>query len=283
MKWNDYVVEHIDVGTWLIKDQIGSYLYLLEGREKCLLFDTGLGILPVRPVIERICSKPVVVINSHSHGDHVGCNYEFDNIYIHYADYESLVGEPYVPDSRTMALEVAETALGRKLTEMEKQGFMNEEERQKKQTVNKLQGKEIFELGNRQVEVIPCPGHTKGSIMLLDKSHRLLFTADSCCSTYGVLLMYPGATSVEEYYDALQKIWKRREDYDRLYPGHHIYPLEMKYLEDFISCCRNVIEGQAEYIVNEEYQGCIFVTYQNAKLALPESCIEKYQLQRGTV
>jgi metal-dependent hydrolase (beta-lactamase superfamily II) len=54
--------------------------YLIEGQESALLFDTGNGIADIAPVIESLTNKPVSVLNSHSHYDHVGGNYAFEYI-----------------------------------------------------------------------------------------------------------------------------------------------------------------------------------------------------------
>ena len=54
--------------------------YLIVGSERALMFDTGLGLVPIRPLVERLTSLPVEVLNSHTHYDHVGGNGEFDRI-----------------------------------------------------------------------------------------------------------------------------------------------------------------------------------------------------------
>ncbi len=55
--------------------------YLIEGDDKALLFDSGNGIGDIAKVVKALTNKPVSVLNSHSHYDHVGGNYAFENIY----------------------------------------------------------------------------------------------------------------------------------------------------------------------------------------------------------
>ena len=54
--------------------------YLIVGETAALMFDTGIGVVPIRPVIEELTTLPVTVVNSHSHYDHVGGNHEFARV-----------------------------------------------------------------------------------------------------------------------------------------------------------------------------------------------------------
>ena len=58
-------------------------IWLVEGREKALLVDTGLGVGDLRGEVEALTDKPVIVANTHGHGDHSGGNYAFDRVYMH--------------------------------------------------------------------------------------------------------------------------------------------------------------------------------------------------------
>src|SRR6516165_4128645 len=55
--------------------------YLIVGDTKALLFDTGLGIGDLRRVTSAVTQLPIVVLNSHTHNDHVGDNWQFDTVY----------------------------------------------------------------------------------------------------------------------------------------------------------------------------------------------------------
>ena len=55
--------------------------YLIEGQTKALLFDTGNGIGDIHALVKTLTKKPVTVLNSHSHFDHVGGNHAFKRIY----------------------------------------------------------------------------------------------------------------------------------------------------------------------------------------------------------
>src|SRR5579863_5434762 len=55
--------------------------YLIVGKTRALLFDTGMGISDIKKVTAELTKLPVVVLNSHTHDDHVGGNWEFSTIY----------------------------------------------------------------------------------------------------------------------------------------------------------------------------------------------------------
>ncbi len=54
--------------------------YLILGSERALLWDTGMGIAPIRPLVERLTNLPILAVNSHNHFDHVGGNWEFPEV-----------------------------------------------------------------------------------------------------------------------------------------------------------------------------------------------------------
>ncbi len=55
--------------------------YLIVGHKQAVLFDTGMGIANIHRVTTQLTSRPVVVVNSHTHNDHVGGNWQFTFVY----------------------------------------------------------------------------------------------------------------------------------------------------------------------------------------------------------
>lgn len=47
--------------------------YLIVGDKQALLFDTGMGISDIKKTVRELTTRPIVVLNSHTHNDHVGC------------------------------------------------------------------------------------------------------------------------------------------------------------------------------------------------------------------
>ena len=55
--------------------------YLILGADRAVLLDTGMGIGDISAEVARLTDLPVVVVNSHSHYDHVGDNHRFAEVW----------------------------------------------------------------------------------------------------------------------------------------------------------------------------------------------------------
>ena len=84
---------------------------------------------------------------------------------------------------------------------------------------------DVFDLGNRTLEIIETPGHSPGSVSILDREHRWLFTGDTCCQA-DVLLQIEYSQSPEVYLKSINKLIERESQYDKTWPGHHKWPVE---------------------------------------------------------
>ena len=61
--------------------------YLILGKDSALLFDTGMGLDPISDLVRELTKLPVLVLNSHTHPDHVGGNHEFEEVLAMSTDY----------------------------------------------------------------------------------------------------------------------------------------------------------------------------------------------------
>lgn len=147
--------------------------YLIVGEKRALLFDTGMGISDVKKVVAELTRLPVVVLNSHTHDDHVGGNWEFSTVYGMDTDFTRANAKGSRVDAQA---EITPDQVCGALP----QGFDPKAytTRPWKITAYTHDG-DRFDLGGRTLEVIATPGHTPDAISLIDRTNGLLFTGDT--------------------------------------------------------------------------------------------------------
>jgi glyoxylase-like metal-dependent hydrolase (beta-lactamase superfamily II) len=171
-----FEVYKVAAGTFAIYEPHQSeevISYLIAGTKQALLFDTGMGIANIHRIVSRLTSLPVVVLNSHTHDDHVGGNWQFNSIYGMDTAFTRENAKGSTADAQ------AEIAPGEICGDLPK-GFDPKAYRTKPWHVSFFihDGFRI-KLGGRTVEVIATPGHTPDAIALLDRDNGLLFTGDT--------------------------------------------------------------------------------------------------------
>ena len=182
-------------GIHHITDCMGVSFTLIRGKDGAILFDNGYGLEDVRQYIRTLTDRPVTVILSHAHHDHVLGSRWFDRVLIQeedLAEYGMRTGDeqrrkvaeqakgkgvPLPEDFFTAACPVPECL---PLPE-ESFGFASR----------------TFDLGGVTALCIHVPGHTPGSLMLYIPEYRLLLTGDNWnpCTW----LWFPSSVPVQEW------------------------------------------------------------------------------------
>src|SRR5271166_2285490 len=147
--------------------------YLILGKEKALLLDTGMGISDIRKVVGELTSLPIIVVNSHTHDDHVGGNWQFDTVYGLDTEFTRTNAKGSTADAQ------AEIAPGEICGQLPK-GFDANTYRTKPWKIAKyIHDGDTIDLGSRSIEILSTPGHTPDAICLRDRANGLLFTGDT--------------------------------------------------------------------------------------------------------
>ena len=147
--------------------------YLVVGTKQALLFDTGMGIADIRAVVRRVTSRPIVVLNSHTHDDHVGGNWQFDFIYGMDTNFTRSNAKGSRDDAQ------AEIASGEVCGDLPKNFNPNTYATKPWRISLFVHDGFKINLGGRTLEIIATPGHTPDAICLLDRANGLLFTGDT--------------------------------------------------------------------------------------------------------
>ena len=147
--------------------------YLIVGTKQAVLFDTGMGIANIQKIVHELTSRPVVVLNSHTHDDHVGDNWRFPFVFGMDTEFTRKNAKGSLEDAQ------AEIAPGEICGALPK-GFDAKTYRTKPWHIS-IYIRDGFKvnLGGRTLEVIATPGHTPDAISLFDRANGLLFTGDT--------------------------------------------------------------------------------------------------------
>ncbi len=151
-----YVSEEILPGVRMIRDSDNDKMFLLEGTKGYLLIDSGMGRGNLAAYVAKFTrGRPLAVVFTHNHGDHIGQADEFVRSSLEYIGAQDRDGLTQLLRSRG----VAPAAIA-------------------KHVVSVHDGERI-DLGDRKPIVYAVPGHTPGSIVIFDPKTAVLFSGDS--------------------------------------------------------------------------------------------------------
>lgn len=229
-------------GVWTLTNRWQNFMHLLVGEEKALLIDTGYGEGNFRQIVESITDKPVMAVDTHGHFDHTGGNAWWEEVWM---------AEGSVASARHPFSE-------------EQQGWYDSKP-YKDYKINILKDGDVIDLGGKVVEVITIAAHHEGSIALLDKTDRLLFTGDEMESGQVLLFVRDGNLPLEQVVAAhkanMEKLRVRRSEYDFICPAHNGTMLQPDmYLNDFIALDQSILDGTAK--VQPDTAGFGYAPYQ---------------------
>jgi len=183
-EWFD--IHRIDEATFVIDEPMHVRSHLILGAERAVLFDSGLGVMPIRPVVEALTDLPVLVVNSHHHFDHVGGNHEFEEIAIHREGSELLAAGPaegwltaYWKGITDWMASLDAAGAGRGPRPLPATFDPSDPRVVPTVATRLLEGGEVLALGGRDLLVLHTPGHTRDSICLLDADAGMLFGGDT--------------------------------------------------------------------------------------------------------
>ncbi len=195
-------------------------MYVLVGRDKALVVDTETmteqdGVKIVDRV-KAITDKPLLVVNTHSHGDHTAANAQFGEVH-----------------ASAVAVEELKANAKRRGTEV---GY----------TLKPLKNGDLLDLGDRQVEVIDIPAHSAGSIALFDRKAGYLFTGDEIDPGQVVGL---NPDNIGRHYANMKMLYEKYYDkITHLVPAHNGAPVSKRYVKYFMDLDAKIIAGTAPVV-----------------------------------
>jgi len=223
--------------------------YLVVGTEKALLFDTGLGIGDIRAVVSELTELEPIVVNSHTHYDHVGGNHQFPTVYATATEYTAANARGQKHEN--VAEFVGEGWIWKKTPE----GFDRDRYESRPFAIAKtIADGEPIELGGRKLEVLLMPGHAPDALCLIDRENRLLFIGDTFYT--GALYAHLPGSDFAVYRQTARALAELRDDVDFILPAHNEPLVTADFLVRMRDAFDAVAASEAEFVLtdgNREY------------------------------
>ena len=196
----------INENTWRFEED-GVRFFLLCGSERAALVDTGMNTPDARSLAEELTDLPLILLNTHADRDHISGNAAFDEIYM----------SPEEEDNYRHS-----NGTG---------------------TIIPVQEGDVIELGGRALRIIDIPGHTPGSIAILDEKYRVLIAGDSIQD--GKIFMFGPYRDLDRYIDSLTHLLEYDGQFDEIYAMHGTIPVKPDLTGKLIEGARQIRSGEA--------------------------------------
>jgi glyoxylase-like metal-dependent hydrolase (beta-lactamase superfamily II) len=223
--------------------------YLILGRERAILLDTGMGVGNIHRPVREMTNKPITVVNSHYHWDHVGDNNRFSHIAIHAAE-AHLLEQERTEETLREAMRT-ENFWGLMPPDFDPRDYhiLPSEADQL------LEDGDILELGGRRLQVLHTPGHSPGSICLLSEDEGLLFTGDTVYA--GPLYIQLEDSDFHTYRNSMKRLSDLAPTLSLVLPGHNWTPLEPIILVEMADGFEQIAAGTTGYTLMESQWGLL--------------------------
>lgn len=215
---NWFITDQIDKETYIISEYRHweeTHCYLLNGAQRSLLIDTGLGICNIYDKVIELTDKPVTAIATHIHWDHIGGHKYFPDFYAHEDELNWLSGEFPLTMEQIKGMVVDRCDLP--------EGYdVNKYEFFQGKPTRVLTDNEVIDLGGRFVLIMHTPGHSPGHMCFWEKERGYLFTGDLVYKD--TLFAYYPSTDPEAYLDSLDRV--SALPVKHVFPAHHSLIIE---------------------------------------------------------
>lgn len=202
---------------------VGDF-WLVRGRDKGLLVDCGTGIVSPCPLVTAIAAKPYTVVALNSYYDHAGAWSGFPERACHPLDAKELAH----PEEEMGS--VSDYLNDETLWALPHEGYQVSEFKMVPAEPTRLvEEGDIFDLGDRQLDVFHMPGRSPGGLVIWEAETGSLFTSDMMYDGNHGLAWPP--SEPEAYCNSIRRM--RRLPVQRVFPGHY-GPFEKRRLHQII-------------------------------------------------
>ena len=197
----------INENTWHIEDGMVRF-YLLCGNEKAALIDTGMNYPDAKQTAQELTDLPLILINTHADPDHISGNGAFGEFYMSPNEEENLR---------------AHNAQGKILP---------------------IHEGDVIDLGSRELLIVDIPGHTPGSVGIIDKNNRVFISGDSVQD--GNIFMFGPGRNLTQYIQSLKHLSQFEDQFNDIYPMHGTFPVNKDLIPKLIQGAQSILDGDAQ-------------------------------------
>jgi glyoxylase-like metal-dependent hydrolase (beta-lactamase superfamily II) len=231
-----FATRELGPDTWLVAEPVHVNSFLVAGRERAVLIDSGLGIGDIRSIVNSLTPLDVLVANTHHHWDHVGGNGSFSEVAIHELGADRL--------RAGNEMRFAEAYLAYTTERLERFGEFRDLDRRyydflSEETTPRpfppgfdpaewripacvptrlLRDGDVLDLGGRSLRVVHTPGHTHDSVCYLDEERGLLFGGDTF-NTGAIYAQMPDS-DLEAFAASTARVAPMADDVRSVYMAH---------------------------------------------------------------
>ncbi len=189
-----YTVTKEAQNVYNVRGEAQCNFYIVEGSERAAVIDTGVPAgamdrtdvenaakVRIMPLIRTLTQKPLILVITHLHIDHMYHMDEFEEIYMSHK----------------------ELALPEEIRR-----FMSPGKVLDYSNVKDIRTGDVLDLGDAHLEICELTGHSPGSVIVLDRENNILFTGDAIGNGTGPFMQVMTCESLGMYYDSLRSALK---------------------------------------------------------------------------
>ncbi len=204
----------INDDTWRFEDE-GVRFFLFCGTEKAALIDSGMNVPNAKKLAEELTDLPMILINTHADPDHISGNAAFEEAYMG-------------PDEEDNYR--ANGGQGK---------------------IHHVHEGGVIDLGDRPLRIIDIPGHTPGSIAIIDEKNRILVSGDSVED--GNVFMFGERRDIDKYIKSMKHLLEFTDSFDEIYAMHGSFPVKNELIEKLIEGAQLINDGKVDGRVVEVF------------------------------
>lgn len=227
---------------------------IIVGPERAMLIDTGYGAGDMKQLVkELIGDMELIVVNTHTHGDHTLGNVQFEKVYMH--KYAVPTMQKYQDERDERKWRYYNEPVKALQRYMKNNGAFEEKDMQPFRPYEMVgcENHTVWNLGgDHEVELIYLPGHDYAGCVFLDRKNRILFGGDSLLYVAGMggnpqtggrppKMPYSEYACVEAFHNELQELVKRMDEFDCIFMGHMVQGADKRLVTDMYECTKRIM------------------------------------------